>query len=248
MEQGALRGLLMGLGQLNSSEIKLKSICYRHGLLGLHKILSFATNEWQQDIIKNQLPSLLGGVGPMHSFVQLFQGIKDLFYLPVMQYRRDGQIVRGLQHGASSFSTSTAMAFLDLTSRLVGAIQGCAEIAYDMVSPGPSVAYKYLTSTESCRHGNQPADIREGVATAYHVVKEGLGDTARTIYHVAATEHEHKGVPGAVGGVLRQIPPSLFTPVILAGKATRSVLDGMLHQLVPDAHQEDIHKWRTKKS
>ncbi|XP_035224813.1 autophagy-related protein 2 homolog A-like isoform X2 [Stegodyphus dumicola] len=123
MEQGALRGLLMGLGQLNSSEIKLKSICYRHGLLGLHKILSFATNEWQQDIIKNQLPSLLGGVGPMHSFVQLFQGIKDLFYLPVMQYRRDGQIVRGLQYGASSFSTSTAMAFLDLTSRLVGAIQ-----------------------------------------------------------------------------------------------------------------------------
>lgn len=33
--------------------------------------MTYALLEWLQDIKKNQLPSLLGGVGPMHSLVQL---------------------------------------------------------------------------------------------------------------------------------------------------------------------------------
>jgi autophagy-related protein 2 len=49
--------------------------------------------------------------------------VKDLFWLPVEQYRKDGRIVRGLQRGASSFSTSTAMAFLELTNRVVQSVQ-----------------------------------------------------------------------------------------------------------------------------
>lgn len=40
-------------------------------LLGVDKVLCYALNEWLQDIRKNQLPGLLGGVGPMHSVVQL---------------------------------------------------------------------------------------------------------------------------------------------------------------------------------
>ena len=39
--------------------------------LGVDKVLGYALNEWLQDIRKNQLPGLLGGVGPMHSVVQL---------------------------------------------------------------------------------------------------------------------------------------------------------------------------------
>lgn len=39
------------------------------------------------------------------------------------QYRRDGRIVRGIQRGASSFTTSTAMAVLELTNRLVQSLQ-----------------------------------------------------------------------------------------------------------------------------
>ena len=59
----------------------------------------------------------------MHSIVQLAHGIKDLFWLPVEQYRKDGRIVRGLQRGASSFSTSTVMSLLELTNRMVQSVQ-----------------------------------------------------------------------------------------------------------------------------
>ena len=40
-------------------------------LLGIDKLVLYAVNEWAMDIKKTQLPSLLGGVGPMHSLVQL---------------------------------------------------------------------------------------------------------------------------------------------------------------------------------
>ncbi|XP_046401930.1 autophagy-related protein 2 homolog B isoform X2 [Ischnura elegans] len=243
MTHGPLAGLLMGLGQLNCSEIRLKRLSYRHGLLGFDKLLGYMLTEWLQDIKRNQLPSLLGGVGPMHSLVQLFQGIRDLFWMPIEQYQKDGRIVRGLQRGANSFTTSTAMAALELTSRLVNAIQSTAETAYDMVSPGPSVRRR-LPGRKDCHRRYQPADIREGMANAYLLVKEGLGDTAQTIVRVASEEHENKGVTGAVGGVLRQIPPTVVRPLVLASQATSNVLGGMRSQLVPDARREDVQKWR----
>lgn len=242
MEQGTLAGLLVGLAQLNCSELRLKRINHRHGLLGVDRLALHVLNEWLQDLKKNQLPSILGGVGPMHSLVQLVQGIRDLFWLPVEQYRKDGRIVRGIQRGAHSFTTSTAMAALELTNRLVQTVQYAAEVAYDMVSPGPSVRNKRYYKRQ--RRAAQPADIREGVSNAVAVVKEGFSGTAANIAKVAIEEHELKGMTGAVGGILRQIPPTILQPVIIATEATSNVLGGMRNQLRPDRKQEDEDKWK----
>ncbi|KAJ8963256.1 hypothetical protein NQ318_018723 [Aromia moschata] len=244
MTHGSLPGLLMGLGQLNCSELRLKQINYRHGLLGFDKLVAFLLQEWLNDIKKNQLPSLLGGVGPMHSLVQLFQGIRDLFWMPIEQYQKDGRIVRGLQRGANSFSTSTAMAALELTSRLIHLIQVTAETAYDMLSPGPSVRRVTRNRGRRKRY-HQPQDIREGMTNAYMVVKEGIGETSDNILQVVSREKEQKGYSGVVGGVLRQIPPTILKPVIIASEATNNVLGGMRSQLVPDARREANQKWRS---
>ncbi|XP_068110885.1 autophagy-related protein 2 homolog B isoform X2 [Hyperolius riggenbachi] len=245
MDQGTFTGILIGLAQLNNSELKLKRLCYRHGLLGVDKLFSYAINEWLADIKKNQLPGILGGVGPMHSLVQLVQGLKDLVWLPIEQYCKDGRIVRGFQKGAASFGTSTAMAALELTNRVVQTIQAAAETAYDMVSPGPSpIELKRAKRFSHHRLVHQPVDLREGVAKAYTVVKEGITDTAQTIYETAAREHENRGVTGAVGGVLRQIPPAVVKPLIVATEATSNVLGGMRNQIRPDVREEESQKWR----
>lgn len=57
----------------------------------------------------------------------LVQGFRDLLWLPIEQYRKDGRLMRGLQRGAASFGSSTASAALELSNRLVQAIQvsGC---------------------------------------------------------------------------------------------------------------------------
>ncbi|KAK2491330.1 hypothetical protein MC885_018408 [Smutsia gigantea] len=234
MDQGTLAGILIGLAQLNCSELKLKRLFYRHGLLGVDKLFSYAITEWLTDIKKNQLPGILG-----------VQGLKDLVWLPIEQYRKDGRIVRGFQRGAASFGTSTAMAALELTNRMVQTIQAAAETAYDMVSPGTlSVEPKKMKRFPHHRLAHQPVDLREGVAKAYSVVKEGITDTAQTIYETAAREHESRGVTGAVGEVLRQIPPAVVRPLIVATEATSNVLGGMRNQIRPDVRQDESQKWR----
>ncbi len=50
-------------------DLKSELFCFR--LLGVDKVIQYAVNEWLTDIKKNQLPGILGGVGPMHSVVQL---------------------------------------------------------------------------------------------------------------------------------------------------------------------------------
>lgn len=183
----------------------------------------------------------------MHSLVQLVQGLKDLVWLPIEQYYKDGRIVRGFQRGAASFGTSTAMAALELTNRVVQTIQAAAETAYDMVSPGPSpVELRRAKRFSHYRMVHQPVDLREGVAKAYTVVKEGITDTAQTIYETAAREHENRGVTGAVGGVLRQIPPAVVKPLIVATEATSNVLGGMRNQIRPDVREEESQKWRSE--
>ena len=77
---------------------------------------------------------------------------------------------------------------------------------------------------------------------------QGITGTAKTIAKVATSEHEHKGIAGAVGGVLRQVPPTLIQPVILATEATSNVLGGMLNQLMPDRKREDEDKWKPDES
>ncbi|KAL3873570.1 hypothetical protein ACJMK2_036667 [Sinanodonta woodiana] len=235
MERGTLAGL-GGLVSLNRSELKLKKLHYKHGLLGLDKVAAYALNEWLTDIKVNQLPSILGGVGPMHSFVQLAQGLRDLFWLPVEQYRKDGRIIRGIQRGASSFSTSTAMSLLELTNRVVQGLQCVAELTFDMVSPGPRGRMRFSPK--------QPSDLREGVSNAYIVIREGFSETAQNFVDAASKEHDEKGMMGAVGGVLRQIPPTIVQPVIIGTRATSNILGGIRSQIKPDAHKEEEDKWK----
>ena len=69
----------------------------------------------------------------LNSYIHVAHGIKDLFWLPVEQYKKDGRIVRGLQRGATSFSTSTVMSLLELTNRMVQSVQ----VGLETIQPLP---------------------------------------------------------------------------------------------------------------
>lgn len=119
-----------------------------------------------------------------------------------------------------------------------------AETAYDMVSPGPSVRRIRGNRRGKRKRLQPPQDIREGVHNAYQIVRDGIGDTAQTIMEMASREHDQKGYTGAVGAVIRQIPPTVVRPLVLATQATSNVLGGVKNQLVPDAKIEAREKWK----
>jgi len=82
-------------------------------------------------------------------------GCRDLFWLPVEQYRRDGRIVRGFQRGAQSFMTCTAMSTLELTNRVVQTIQVSSQLStpvcYHFVS-----TENFWTESDQNDNGNIP--------------------------------------------------------------------------------------------
>ncbi len=94
-------------------------------------------------------------------------GLVELVWLPYQQYQEDGRIMWGLTRGASAFTSSTGVAVVELSSRLLQSVQSVAQMAYDMVTPTecPSQA---LVHHHHKPH--QPKDFREGFANAYDVV------------------------------------------------------------------------------
>ncbi|XP_059053209.1 autophagy-related protein 2 homolog A isoform X2 [Achroia grisella] len=242
LSAGPVAGLLMGLGQLNCSELTLKRLDYRLGLLGLEKLVQWALHEWLTDIKAHQLPGLLSGIGPMHSLLQLLTGIRDLVWLPVEQWRRDGRLVHGLRRGAASFTARTAVAALDITTRLLQLIQATAETAFDMLTPGPTLQLQDAYNRRQRRRRRQqdpsrhPADIREGVATAYQTVKEGFAETAETMALAARSSS------GA--GVLRHLPGCAVAPLALAAAGAADVLGGVRAHLAPHQRRDLADKWR----
>ena len=144
LTQGALTGILAGLATLNCSELTLRQLELRQGILGLDKLLVTAATAWLADIRSGQLPALLGGVGLMHAFLQLVYGVRDLVLLPLEQYKKDGRIVRGLQKGTTSFIHSTTLSFLDVTNKFLNVVKFAAELAFDVMSPDGCVVYGKL--------------------------------------------------------------------------------------------------------
>merc|ERR1719474_1204194 len=257
LTQGALTGILAGLAQLNCSELTLKQLELKQGILGVDKLFVTAANAWLADIRSSQLPALLGGVGPMHAFLQMVYGIRDLVLLPLEQYKKDGRIVRGLQKGTTSFTHSTTLSFLDVTNKFLNVVKFVAELAFDVMSPdGCVVAGKLPHPVRDCkrkagraivrRSRGTPADLREGMLGAVQLLREGFDETARSLLEAAAAGGgDSQGMAGAVGGVLRAVPSTMVRPVILGAAATSNLLDGVKNQISPDQRVEEEEKWKT---
>lgn len=75
LSQGPIAGLLGGLTSLVGSEIRLRQREFK-GVAGFEKLGVLIVESWAADVRQNQIPLLLGGVGPMSSVMQLFQGAK----------------------------------------------------------------------------------------------------------------------------------------------------------------------------
>jgi autophagy-related protein 2 len=78
-----------------------------------------------------------------------------------------------------------------------------------MVSPGPSVRRR-INRKGKRKRIHPPQDIREGISNAYHIFRDGIGETAHQIMENTALEHDQKGFTGAVGAVIRQVRSRLI--------------------------------------
>ncbi|BHF73451.1 Autophagy protein [Sparganum proliferum] len=150
--------------------------------------------------------------------------------------------IYGLRSGVRSFSANAIWSTLELSAQSVRVIQSLFETAYDILTPGPSIRHRQARL-------RQPADLREGLSNAVHAVVRGVNlitSDFRGVMQgpVGTVDPLNKGSVGALGDVLRQIPPAMVTPLVAGCEATANILGGLRNQMRPEAKLEDEEKWK----
>ena len=168
---------------------------------------------WTPDVKATQLVEVISGVAPIRSAVNVGSGVADLVLLPIAQYKKDGRIVRGVQKGATAFVKSSAMEAIKLGARLATGTQVILEQAEGVL--GGRFSHPITTETVSIgtrddltqrenednddpldmisKYAQQPADLKEGVHSAYKSLRRNFHSAAQTILAVPMEVYERSG-------------------------------------------------------
>jgi len=167
---------------------------------------------WTPDVKATQLVDVISGVSPIRSMINVGSGVADLVLLPISQYKKDGRIVRGMQKGATAFVKSTAIEAIKMGARLATGTQVILEQAENVLGGQFSESYaneSFQISTfddighlsndpeeESdliSKYAEQPADVRQGVQSAYQSLRRNLNSAAQTILAIPMEAYERSG-------------------------------------------------------
>ena len=163
---------------------------------------------WTPDVKATQLVDVISGVAPIRSVVNVGSGVADLVLLPIAQYKKDGRVVRGVQKGATAFVKSTATEAIKMGARLATGTQVILEQAEGLLGGefDKTVTAETFGAFDDelegsleeglepiSKYSQQPADITEGVQTAYKSLRRNLGSAAQTILAVPMEVYERSG-------------------------------------------------------
>jgi autophagy-related protein 2 len=185
---------------------------------GWARLFDMLNDLWTPDVKATQLVDVISGVSPIRSVVNVGSGVADLVLLPIAQYKKDGRIVRGVQKGTTAFVKSTAMEAIKLGARLATGTQVILEqaeivlggqfthpVTAETVQGSPASGHLSLAggfeageeeeepSDLISKYAGQPADVREGVQSAYRSLQRNLHSAAQTILAVPMEVYERSG-------------------------------------------------------
>ncbi len=178
---------------------------------GWPRLFDLLNDLWTPDVKATQLVEVISGVAPIRSVVNVGSGIADLVLLPISQYKKDGRIVRGVQKGATSFVKSTAIEAIKLGARLATGTQVILEQAEGVIggqfeTPVTAETLQFpilddelleegleADSDKFSKYAEQPADIKEGMQSAYRSLHKNINSAAQTILAVPMEVYERSG-------------------------------------------------------
>ncbi|EAU88507.1 hypothetical protein CC1G_04213 [Coprinopsis cinerea okayama7 len=250
---------LMNFFHFDGAEMTLRHIKLA-GITGWPKVFEMLNDLWTPDVKATQLVDVISGVAPIRSMVNVGSGVADLVLLPISQYKKDGRIVRGVQKGATAFVKSTAIEAIKMGARLATGTQVILEQAegllggdFDRPVTAETVPVMFEEDFEASqddeldmisKYAQQPADIKEGVQSAYRSLQKNLSSAAQTILAVPMEVYERSGNEGPVRSVIRAVPIAVLKPMIGASEAVSKTLLGLHNTLDPNVRLENEAKYK----
>ncbi|KAF4615034.1 hypothetical protein D9613_003111 [Agrocybe pediades] len=254
---------LMNFFHFDGAEMTLRHITLS-GVTGWSKMFEMLNDLWTPDVKATQLAEVISGVAPIRSVVNVGSGVADLILLPIAQYKKDGRIVRGVQKGATAFVKSTAIEAIKMGAKLATGTQVILEHAEGIlggqsdtitaepvqISSGQALDFDEENDEDDAdlisKYAQQPADLREGVQSAYKSLQRNLSSAAQTILAVPMEVYERSGNEGPVRSVIRAVPIAVLKPMIGASEAVSKTLLGLHNTLDPNVRHDNDAKYKLR--
>jgi autophagy-related protein 2 len=232
---------------LDAANIRLKhAIIY--GIKGFEPLHKTLNDVWMPDVKRNQLPTVLAGLAPVRSLVNIGSGVRDVVAIPIREYRKDGRLVRSIQKGAFQFGKTTASELARLGAKVAMGTQTMLQGAEDLLSPAsvsPSGrSLRPRLSSEGGWHdidddepeserraisayANQPLGVFGGLRSARRYLEHDLLTARDALIAVQGEVLESSSPGSAAAAVARHAPTVILRPIIGTSRAVGTALLGV---------------------
>lgn len=233
---------------LDGADMVLRHVII-YGVSGFDRLGHTLNDIWMPDIKRNQLPSVLAGLAPIRSLVNVGGGVRDLVVIPMREYKKDGRIVRSIQKGALAFAKTTSNELVKLGAKLAIGTQTVLQGAEDLLTT-PNVP---VAASEDNRdddeeakkislYADQPLGVVAGVRGAYSSLERDILLARDAIVAVPGEIVESGSAKAAAKAVWKRAPTVILRPAIGVSKAVGQTLLGAGNTLDPSNRRrmEDV--------
>ena len=234
---------------LDAADMVLRHVII-YGVSGFDKLGHTLNDIWMPDIKKNQLPSVLAGLAPIRSLVNVGGGVRDLVVVPIREYQKDGRIVRSMQKGALAFAKTTSNELVRLGAKLAIGTQTVLQGAEDLLS----APHAQLVSAEDddtveeeeakkiSLYADQPIGVVQGLRGAFSMLERDMLVARDAVVAVPGEVMESGSAKAAAKAVWKRTPTVILRPAIGVSKAVAQTLLGAGNTLDPSNRRrmEDV--------
>ncbi|EWC45786.1 hypothetical protein DRE_05123 [Drechslerella stenobrocha 248] len=225
---------------LEEADMELRHVAL-NGVSGFERLGKDLNNIWTPDIKQNQLGGVLAGVAPFRSLVNLGTGVRDLVKVPIMEYRKDGRIVRSIKKGTQHFVKTSGSEVARLGAKLAIGTQNILEKTEELLVGEPSQRRSYAHHREPgssdeegegsaaafSPYANQPLGVYRGLVQAKQGFTRNLNEAKEAIMRVPSEAAQGGSAKSAVGAVMRAAPTAVIRPMIGVTEAVHLTLHGI---------------------
>lgn len=247
---------------LERSNLKLKRLII-HGIQSPDLLQAHLKGLWTDDVIKNQLHTVLTGLSAIRPLVDVGSGVRNLIMVPLQEYRKDGRIVRSIQKGAFAFAKTTTSELARLGAKVAIGTQTMFEGVEGFLAPAADRRTRRRRSRDDwddddvstsparedirvvSNYADQPLSVVSGVQRAWRGLERDITTVQDAIIAIGGDFRESTSAAGAASAVGRYAPTVILRPAIGVSKAIGTALLGAGNQLDKDSRRkvEDVSQF-----
>lgn len=211
-----------------------------YGVTGFDRMGKELNACWMPDVQNTQLPGVLGGLAPLHPFVGVGRGVKQLVEVPLREYKKDGRVIRSISKGATAFARTTGTGLVKLGAKLaVGtqyALQGAEGMLTDQQQHDGGWEEDEFDEEDRKQislYADQPTGVMAGIRGGYRSLARDMNTARDAIIAVPGEVMSSASATGAAKAVLKRAPTIIFRPAVGVSKAIGQTLMGATNSIDP---------------